>query len=155
MATINSATYAAQILSHTKVAADLMGKLYIARFTHTQSGVGNIGDVINLIELPAGRINIYPDLSRLVTTDHGGTATLSIGTAAYVNSAGTTVAAAATALGSAVDVSGAAVDAALTLPAAGILSIDSRNGVVVNATNAASAIPDAGTINGWIAYTRG
>lgn len=155
MATLDSATYTLQTDSASKAPVDTIAKVHIARFGHTQSGVGTIGDVIRLIKLPGGRLTIYPDLSRLVTTDHGGTATTSIGLDAYTNSAGSAVAATPTALGSAVDTSGAAVDAALTLPAAGFLQVDSQDGVTVIATNAGSAIPNAGTVNGWIAYTRG
>lgn len=154
MALLDSTTYTNQKTSATKISVDQMGTMQFARFSHVQSGAGSIGDVINLVELPAGKIAIYPDFSRLVTTAHGGTATTSVGLAAYANAANVPVAATPTALANATSTV-SAVDAALSLPAAGFLVVDSRNGVVVQATNAGSAIPNAGTVEGWIAFVRG
>ena len=154
MATFSSVEYAQQQSSFQKASVDTIAKLFLAKFSYTQVGAGTIGDDVSAIELPAGKITIYPDLSRLVTSAGGGSGTTSVGLRAYTSSANATVAA-DTAKFESLRATSGATDAALALPAVGKVAIDSRNGVVVSLTNGTTAMPNAMTLDGWIAYTRG
>lgn len=63
-------------------------KVVVGQYTHSAgAGTGEI----NMFKLPPGRIRIYPDLCRVVSSAMVATADLHIGHRAYVNEAGTTV----------------------------------------------------------------
>src|SRR5690242_15790977 len=115
-------------------------------YTHPSGDDGT--GTITLGRTPAGLIVIDPDLSRLVTTQFGTSATISIGFAAYVNSAGATVSASTAALHSAGAAGAGALDVALGAPADGAtgLVLDSRDGVDIIATIASGPIEAADTI---------
>ena len=87
---VKSNEYTNQTASHTKVSVDVINKLELARFSYTHAAGAGTGEV-NLIELPAGRITVYPDLSRLVTTAFAANSDIHIGYRAYVGSDGVTV----------------------------------------------------------------
>src|SRR3990172_9848375 len=112
---VKSVQYTDQTNSAEKVAPNIIGKVHIARFSYVHSAGAGTGEV-NLIELPAGKITIYPDLSRIVTTAFAATADLHLGYRAYTDSAGVAVVADDNAFLDNADVGGGALDQAWTLP---------------------------------------
>ena len=151
---VKSNEYTNQTASHTKVSVDVINKLELARFSYTHAAGAGTGEV-NLIELPAGRITVYPDLSRLVTTAFAANSDIHIGYRAYVGSDGVTVVEDDNAFVDNGDAGGGALDTALVLPAAGFHRFDSRNGVLIYAMVDTGNIEDTDTIGGWIAFVRG
>jgi len=153
---VKSVEYTNQTASATKAAVDVISKMHAARFsyTHTSTEGSGTGEV-NLIELPAGRITIYSDLSRIITSAFGANADLHLGYRAYTNSAGTAVVEDDNAFLDNADAGGGALDQAWTLPAGGYTSFDTRNGLIIYAMIDTGDIEAADTISGWVAYTRG
>ena len=82
---LSSTQHALQVGQTTKAEArDVRGKLRMANFDHTRPTAAGAGDgEINLVQLEPGRIRIYPELSRIVTSQFGASAVLSIGTRAF------------------------------------------------------------------------
>ena len=130
---------------------DLGGRVNFANLTFTQSGAGDAGSSVALIELPPGKIRILGGLSRLFVSALGAARVMKIGYDAYTDQSGTSVAADDDALDASVDVS-AKVDFALGTASKGTLQLDSRDGIVIRATVTGGTIPDAATIGGQIAY---
>jgi len=122
-------------------------------YTHP-TGDDGTGTIL-LLQLPAGLVRIYPDNSRLVTSQFGSAATISIGHAAYVDAAtGLPVSASTAALHSAGAAGSGALDTALGAPAAGVLELNSRDGVNIIATIASGNIEAADTIRIMLEATR-
>lgn len=96
-----------------------------ASLTFTAAGQGTA----KMFRLPAGRVRIFPDLCRLVCPAGVATSDLHIGHAAYVNEAGTAVAAADNAFADNLDVGAGALDQTWPLPTVGYLDVHSRNGI--------------------------
>lgn len=87
---------------------------------------------INLFTLPPGRVKVYTDLSRLVTTQFEANSDLHIGARRHTSNVdGTVVNESNNLFGDNIDVGGGAIDAALTVPAAGIHEFNSREGVTI------------------------
>lgn len=122
----------------------------VVELTYTQPTGDDGTGLINLGVLPAGIIRVYPDNSRLVTTQFGASATISIGWAAYVDNLGATQSASAAGFHSVGAAGAGALDVALALPAAGVKEFNSRDGVVVTATIASGNIEAADTI--WLKF---
>lgn len=135
------------------------GKLQIARFgdedgnpyTHA-AGAGT--GVVKLVRLPAGKLIVFPDLSRLVTSQFAANADIHIGYAAYTKLDGTTGAADDNAFLDNGDAGGGALDTALTLPAGGMQVLESASGIDIEAMIDTANIENDDTIDGWIAYIR-
>lgn len=124
-------------------------------YTHTATEGSGTGE-INLVKLPAGRIRVYSDLSRLVTTQFAASADIHIGFRAYTDeSDGTTVSEDDNAFEDNGDAGGGALDQAFTLPAAGYKDFDSTEGVIIYAMVDTGNIEAADTIHGWIVYSGG
>lgn len=73
------------------IAGDVQGSLYVADVTYTHAAGAGTGE-INLVKLPAGRVKVFPRLSRLRSTDMAANADLHLGHRAYTNFDGTAVA---------------------------------------------------------------
>lgn len=126
-------------------------KVKVAEYTHT-AGAGT-GEV-NLFTLPAGRIRIYPDLCRIVTSQFGAAADLHIGHREYVNEAGTTVVEDDNEWLDNADAGGGALDAVLTDGTTNNV-YDSQEGIVVYAMIDAGNIEDTDTIYLVMVYSGG
>jgi hypothetical protein len=96
-------------------------------FTAAGSTTAAAGD-ISLIRMPAGRVRILSDLCRVICPAGTATSDLDIGYGSYTGQDGVAVSGDGDALAASVDVGGGAIDAAFSLPANGILEIDSRDG---------------------------
>lgn len=126
------------------------GIVHRAYFNYTQPSGDDGTGTISLGYLPAGLIRIIPDNSRLVTTQFGTSATISIGYAAYVDGVtGATVSASTAALHSAGAAGAGALDVALGAPADGAkgLEVNTRDGLLIIATIASGPIEAADTIS--------
>lgn len=129
---------------------DGAGQVRRLYFNYLQPSGDDGTGTINLGITPGGLIRIIPDNSRIVTTQFGTSATISIGTAAYVSATtGLTVAAVPAALYSVGAAGSGALDVALTLPADGAkgLELNSRDGVIITATIATGNIEATDTIS--------
>ena len=138
--------------SFERVEPKLASALHLRSFdgyVATTAGTGTI----NLVKLPPGRVRIFPDLSRLVTSAITATGTISIGYAAYTKENGTAVNALTTAFVNAGAAGAGALDSAFVLPAVGYLDLDSKDGIVLTATVATADMRIGDTIDGWVAYT--
>ena len=152
---VKSAEYTTQTAgAGSRLQVDTIAKMHIGRFSYTHAAGAGTGE-INLLELPAGKLTIYSDLSRIVTSQFAANADLHIGLRAYTNSANVAVVEDDNAFLDNADAGGGALDSAWVLPAGGTTQIDSRNGVVLYAMVDTGNIEDTDTISGWVAYTRG
>ena len=151
--TQNSTQYGNQIAIPPVImeAEQHYGKLRVVKYNFTQSGAGDATSVQRLYKLPAGKIMLCCDQSRVHNSAFGASRTLSIGYAAYQAQDGSAVAASAAALSSAVDVSGASSFIPGAVLADGTITFTSRGGVLLQSTVAGGTIPDAATIQGtWV-----
>lgn len=151
---VKSVEYTAQSTAHQKTPVETIAKLFLGKFTYVHTAGAGTGE-IDLLEMPAGRIRVYPDLSRIVTSAFAANADIHLGYRAYVNSANVAVVADDNAFLDNGDAGGGAIDSAWVLPAEGFLEINSRNGWILTAMVDTGNIEDTDTISGWIAYTRG
>ncbi len=135
-------------------AVDVSGKLRVAYFNFTQgAAAGDATSTQGWVDLPAGRVRIFHDLGRFDFSAFGASRTLDVGLEAYTDWQGTSVAADATALASAVDVSSAgAAKLSEADDIAQTTLIQSKNGVRVSSAVAGGTIPAAATLNGFIVY---
>ncbi len=125
-------------------------RMSFGKLTFTLAGQG----VAQILRLPAGKVRVAVDNSRVVCPAGVAGATLSLGHASYVNAAGATIAADGIALLNA-QVITAAIDMAPTLPAGGFLEFDSRFGVDIEATVATQNSPAAGDLVVSLQYQMG
>ena len=128
------------------------GKLYTRSSTLTFAAAG-LGTA-KMFRLPPGRVRVFSYLSRVVCAAGTTNCDLSIGYASYVDEAGVTVAADPGAWGLDLD-AGTAIGAALTLPAAGILDLNSRGGIDVEARFTTANSPATGACTLVLAYQIG
>lgn len=124
-----------------------------AIYTHAAAQGAGTGE-LNLFQLPAGKIRVFPDQSWVVTSQYALNADLHIGFRSYTEPEGTVVAEDDNAFLDNADVGGAALDQALTLPATGFLDINSRNPVTIYAMIDTGNIETGDTLWVYMAYTR-
>lgn len=113
--------------------AGAQGNKSVWRGRHVMAAAGNIGDTIELCEVPAGAVITAHNTS---WSAHGGTATLAIGWKYKDGSAG----------GSATAIKAAASSVAAGNAVGGFLPIAPTKPIIIYATNAASAIPQNGDV---------
>lgn len=120
------------------------------QYVHTSTEGSGTGTVY-LGMLPAGRIYIIPQLSRLVTSQFAANADIHIGYGAHTDLSGTAVNADDNAFLDNGDAGGAALDTALTLPVEG-LELNSKEGIRIEAMIDTGNIEADDTISLTIAY---
>lgn len=106
------------------------------------------------LRLPAGKIRIYSDLSRVICPAGAVGSDLDLGNGSYIKADGTTQALQGISLADSLD-AGAAIDAALPLPANGIYEIESREGVDIVGSFDTANSPAAGDIHLSVVYQMG
>ena len=132
---------------------EMHGRLRLAYFDFTQSGVGDANSIAVLTELPAGRVRVLRHLSSIATSAFGAGRTLDIGHNGYTAFDGTAVAAAEDQLVDGRDVAAAA--SAAPAAAAGAdptVLYNSRDGVEIRAKVLGGTIPAGATIKGVLVY---
>lgn len=132
---------------------DVMGKLRFANITFTQSGAGDAGSSVALVDLPQGRVKVLANLSTIRVSALGSSRVMDIGFDAYTDWKGASVSADDDYFATDVDVSAAAtVLFSEALNGASTKEFRSKSGVRLRATVAGGTIPDAATINGYVVY---
>lgn len=125
-------------------------KMNFGKLTYTAAGQGTA----QVIRMPAGRVRILPDLSRLVSPAGTAGQTIDVGYGAHKDASGTDVVAAPAAF-LAAEVNTAALDLALKLPASGELVLESQDGFDITFTVATQNSAAAGDVIVYIAYQIG
>lgn len=132
---------------------DLSGKLRVAYFDFTQDGAGDATSTVDLVELPNGRVRVYPELSHIKFSAFGASRVLDIGYLAHTDQNGDAVSADTDYFATDVDVSSAGTaKLSEALDAATTKLFQSRDGVVIQANVAGGTIPDAATLSGFVVY---
>lgn len=131
------------------------GKKRASYFSFTQSGAGDADSTIVLAKLPAGRLRIVLDETRIANSALGSGRTLNIGLQAYTSKDGSAVAADDDALKAGVAAASAATAAISAAAGADpTVFVNSRDGVTIEATVKGGTIPDAATLFGVITYIK-
>lgn len=137
-------------------------RLILAPFSYTHAAGAGTGEV-NLIQLPPGRIHIYPELSQLVTSQFATSADFHLGHRAYTQEDGTTVVEDDNEWIDNGDVAAGALSGPWTTffatGAGGTVGkthavYDAASGLIIFALIDAGNIEDTDTIAGWVAYTK-
>ena len=155
-APLKSAQYTAQTAEPAALVSglDWGPKLNHAYGKLTFTAAGNSADLAQVIRMPAGKVRILTDLCRIICPIGTATADLHVGYGAYVNAAGTAVAADDNALADNLDVGGAAIDEAFSLPAGGFLEIESQAGFDIVAFIDTANSPAAGDLVLSVVYAK-
>lgn len=129
------------------------GRMRVARFSFTQSGAGDAGSLVRLVNLPAGKVRVILPLSRIAFSAMGAGRTMDIGWQAFVGDDGVTHAADPNGLDDGVDVASAgSVSPGGTVGGDETRLFASLGGVVVTAQVNDGTIPDGATLDGTIVY---
>ena len=153
--TPTSSTEYALVGTRDNEAMAIAPRLHIASFSYTHTSAAGTGTgEINLCKLPPGRIRIYSDLCRLVSTAFEANADLHLGTRAYVEQDGDTVAEDDNRFADNLDAGGGALDQVIPLPSSGAPwhDLDSQDGIIVYAMVDTGDIAAGDTIHGYITY---
>ena len=118
------------------------------------AAAGDIASTARLFKIPAGIYRMHRALSTIWFSAFGAARTLNIGWEAYVDKDGTTVAASAAGLNSAIDVSAAGTAFLGTAIAVGYKDFESRGGVWIVAVVAGGTIPAATTLDGVATFSK-
>lgn len=134
-------------------AVDISGKLRVALFDYEQEAEGAAGSDIALVKLPAGRVRVFPNLSRYTISALGAARTLDLGHEAYIGIDGVEVAADPDEFVSATDVSTAVIaDWSEAIGDVDTVLFQSRDGVTLIATVAGDVIDAGETLAGYVVY---
>ena len=133
---------------------DMHSKIRFMKFTFTQgAAAGDANSLAYLAKLPAGKINVLADLSKIYFSTFGASRTLDVGFDAYDNPQGTEQSAVIDQFLDGEDISSAG-NALLTGDAvAGLHQFHSKKGVHVVAKCLGDTMPASATLKGHIAYT--
>lgn len=154
---VSATPYAAQVGDNKADRKDVEAILKLAPFTYTHAAGAGTGE-INLVRLPAGKIRVYPQLSRIAISAGGTSSTLDLGHRAFTNADGTAVAEDHDEWIADHDFAGGALaEAFMSGITAATLETDAEydtvDGLTIFATVADGNIEDGDTIDGYIAYT--
>lgn len=131
------------------------GKKRASYFSFVQNGAGDAESKIVVAKLPAGRLRIVLDETRIANSALGSGRTLNVGLQAYTAKDGSAVAAADDALKSGVSAASAATAAISAANGSDpTVFINSRDGVTVELTVKGGTIPDAAELFGVITYIK-
>lgn len=148
MATTNSTQYGNTVAVPPVMNAvhEAHGRVRVAAFDYTQSGAGTAGDLVNLVQLPAGAIRV---LSVYVAfSAFGASRTLDLGYGAYTElSDGSTTAADADAISA-----NTSIATAGNVTSVANDQVSSTDGLLVTAQVNDGTLPDAATLNGYVLY---
>lgn len=127
------------------------GKLRALKFTFTQGGsAGDANSYARLRKLPPGKITIMTGLSYVEHSAFGSDRTLDVGYEAYTAPDGTAVVADEDALHSAQAVASAGNFNPTDEVAGRMLTLNSRDGIVISAKCEGGTLPAAATLKGYL-----
>lgn len=133
----------------------LHGRKRIAFFTHTQVAVGDANSLVEVINLPAGRVRVMFNESLIEHNWVTATIDMSVGWAAYTDQDGVAVVADPNGIDVAVDVEVAGVfipGSAIAAGTAKTMLFESRDGVTITVQAIAAALAVGDTANGYLTY---
>jgi hypothetical protein len=133
----------------------LHGRHRIAYFTHTQVAVGDANSLVEVVQLPAGRVRVLFSESLIEHNWVTATIDMSVGWDAYVDQDGVAVVADPNGLDVAIDVEVAGVFVPGSAVAAGTaktMLFESRGGVTITVQAIAAALAVGDTVNGYLTY---
>jgi hypothetical protein len=133
---------------------DYHGRLRFSHFDFTQDGAGDATSTVDFLKLPSGKLRIFWDLSFWKWDAFGASRVIDIGHTGYTNTDDTDVAADPDAYDNDVDVSSAGEANMGSDVTALTTSIDSKDGVLIQATVAGGTIPDTTEITGYLVYAQ-
>ncbi len=129
---------------------DWHGRARDAFFNYTQAANGAVNDVVELVQLPPGKVRLLVDQAVLTMSDKGAGALLDIGWAAFVDEDGNAVVADDNDLADNVDI---ATGTTTIRPNLNLFkTFDSRDGVTLTATFRVVAPVAADTLQGYFLY---
>lgn len=154
MATVKSTEITATEAGTLLTTRQSHGRIRYKKFTYTAPEAHADGSDVELVSLPANTVNILGTLSTLKTSAFGSSRVGKVGTMAYTDLNGDTVAADPDALALALDLSSAATNLISNNIALADteLAVQSASGFKINLTVTGGTIPSGATIKGHIAY---
>jgi hypothetical protein len=121
------------------------------KITFTAAGQGTA----QMVRLPAGRVRVLSDLSRIICPAGTTTSDLHVGYGPYTKQDGTAVARVDNAFANDLDVGGGAIDQPFPLPAEGFIEFDSRDGVDIEIMIDTANGPASGNAYVMVAFMQG
>jgi hypothetical protein len=133
---------------------EMAGRVRCAYFEATQDGAGDAGSSIALAKLPAGKVRLLGAQSGAYVNWTTASATLDLGWSAYKDASGAAVAADTAGIddGISVDAAGFQSFGSALTATGGTKVFESKEGVVIRATSADTAIADGDVIVGCLLY---
>jgi hypothetical protein len=130
------------------------GRVRCAYFTVAQDGAGDAGSSAALVKLPAGKVRLLAAQSKAYVNWTTSSATLDLGWDAYINIDGAAVAADPNGIddGLSVDTAGFQTFGSALTATGGTKLFESKEGVVIRATSADTAIADGDDLVGCLLY---
>lgn len=154
LGTLKSVEYTAQTGADRGNASDVDSGLRVSKFSYTNVTAGAPLE-LELVRLPEGKVTVYVDLCRLVSSDEmQAGADLHLGYRAYVDPAGEAVIEDDNAFANDLDSGGGALDQTWPLPAAGVHEFNSSKGVVLFALVDTADIDAGATISGYVVWSK-
>jgi hypothetical protein len=136
---------------------DSRGRLRVKYFSFTQgAAAGDANSLVNLVQLPQGRIRLFTTLSLVRSSAFGVGRTLDIGITAHKNINGTAVAATVDTVADGLDVAAAGNDlmgaGTNALPTILVENFDGE--AVLQAKCLGDTLPAGATLSGWIVFAQ-
>lgn len=133
---------------------DMHAKIRFMKFTFTQgAAAGDANSLAYLAKLPAGKVNVLADLSKVYFSAFGAGRTLDVGFDAYDNPQGTEQSAVIDQFLDGEDVSSAGSALLVGDAVGGVHTFHSKKGVHIVAKCLGDTLPVGDTLLGHIAYT--
>ena len=126
------------------------GKLTFTAAGFTTAAAGDL----KLQRMPAGKVRIHVDKSRVVCPVGTATSDLDIGIGAYIKTDGTVQTLQGAILADSLDVGGGAIDQVLPLPTGGYLEVESKDGFDIVASFDTANSPASGDLVVEICYQK-
>jgi len=133
---------------------EMRGRVRVAYFTAAQDGAGDAGSSFALVKLPPGKVRLLAAMSKAYVNWTTGSATLDMGWDAYVEQDGTAVIADPNGIDDGIDVDAAGYQTfgSALVATGGTKVFNSRDGVVIRATSADTAIVSGDDLVGALLY---
>ena len=130
------------------------GRVRVAYFTCAQDGAGDAGSSFALVKLPAGKVRLLASQSKAYVNWTTASATLDLGWDAYTAPDGTAVTADSDGLDNGIDVDTAGYQTfgSVVTATGGTKVFESKDGVVIRATSADTAIVSGDDLVGFMLY---
>ncbi|MCK4958881.1 MAG: hypothetical protein KAT00_05765 [Planctomycetes bacterium] len=132
----------------------LKGRVRVAYFEHTQSGVGDATSSVEVVRLPSGKVRLLASQSKAFFNWVTATATADFGWDAYTDINGVAVVADPNGLDDGIDVelAGYQTFGAIVTATGGTKVFESQDGVSLRITSEDEALADGDVVAGYVLY---